>query len=181
MRKAQLVLNKLKNSSLDELDTLAKILPVIKEQLALIDSKHLSRVTRGDLFNIYLPVHFLRYPHYKTWLIKTIKIIRTDGNLQDKGYTPLDTSVEGYTLNARKQALLTWIPSIVIDAELYTDINLFYAMVIEDVNSMVKIIETVTDPFFKTYYDQKFALALQDSLLVIYTINELVAYYEWRR
>lgn len=181
MRNVKLTLDELRGTDLSTLNTLDKLLPILKTQLKLISSRDLELVNRGDLYSIKTPVYFLQHTFYSMWLrYATIKITHI-GNKQDTGYLDLNNEVSGYTTKPIEVRLTTWLPWAITEAENGLDLNLFYGMVEDDIVAIETAMLAVTDPFFKNYYDKRLASALQDLLMIVYTINEMVAFYEWRR
>ena len=59
MRNVKLTLDELRGTDLSTLNTLDKLLPILKTQLKLISSRDLELVNRGDLYSIKTPVYFL--------------------------------------------------------------------------------------------------------------------------
>lgn len=181
MRKAKLALDELRDTELSTLNTLDKILPILKTQLKLISRYDLELVNRGDLYSIKLPMYFLQHMFFTMWLRDaTIKVTHL-GNKEDTGYIDLTNEVPGYTTKPIEVRLTTWLPWTITEAENGLDLSLFYGMVEDDIFAIETAMLAVTDPFFKNYYDKRLASALQDLLMVVYTINEMVAFYEWRR
>lgn len=180
MRNVRRSVEGLQGVDLSTLNKLDKLLPLLKEQLNLISDRDLRLVSRGDIYSISLPMFFLQYSFFSQWLRKSVATISLHGNVDGEGYINLTNEVHGYSTNAISVRITTWLPWNIMDGN-GVDLSLFYGMVKEDITYVEKAMSTVTDPFFKNYYDQRFASALQDLLLVIYTINEMVAFYEWRR
>lgn len=180
MRNQRMRIDSLRDIDLVSLNTLDKITPLLREQLSLISPRDLNMVNNNDLYQISVPVYFLQYYFYKEWLKSTMTTISTDGNKEGKGYINLDNKVPGYTKEALEVRLSNWIPIDVIETN---GINLvkLYEQIGSDLNLIEKVMTSVSDPFFKNYYDKRLAIVLQDVLLVLYTINEMVAFYEWRR
>lgn len=180
MRNVRQKVEALKGVDLSTLTKLDKVLPLLKEQLNLISDRDLRLVSRGDIYSISLPMFFLQYSFFNQWLRKSVAIVKLHGNTDGEGYINLTNEVQGYTTNAINVRITSWLPWNIMDGK-GVDLSLLYGMLKEDIAYIEKVMLTVTDPFFKNYYDQRFASALQDILLVVYTINEMVAFYEWRR
>lgn len=178
MRNAISVILKQEAVDVTELNTLAKILPILKVHLDLIDNDQLNILSSDDLFSVIISTKFTQYSHFTQWLSQSLKTILKNGNIENTGYIDLDKSTKGYVKNPLAIHLLTWLPDSTLDED-GTHLNLFYAMVKQDINSIEKVMETVTDPYFNKYYDTKLATALQEILLVIYAVNRMVAFYEW--
>lgn len=181
MRKAKQILNELRDTDLSTLNTLDKILPILKTQLKLISKPDLDSVKRGDIYSIKVPVYFLQHSFFSVWLRNATITVNHLGNKDGAGYIDLTNDVTGYTTKPIDVRLTVWLPWTIADSENGLDLNLFYGLVEGDLVAIETVMSTVTDPFFKNYYSQRFASALQDILLVVYTINEMVAFYEWRR
>ena len=181
MRKAKQILNELRDTDLSTLNTLDKILPLLKTQLKLINKSDLDLVNRGDIYSIKIPVYFLQHSFFNVWLRNAASTVNHLGNKDGAGYIDLTNEVSGYTTKPIDVRLTVWLPWTIADSEIGLDLNLFYGLVEDDLVAIETVMSTVTDPFFKNYYSQRFASALQDILLVVYTINEMVAFYEWRR
>ena len=181
MRKAKQILNELRDTDLSTLNTLDKILPLLKTQLKLINKSDLDLVNRGDIYSIKIPVYFLQHSFFNMWLRNAASTVKHLGNKDGAGYIDLTNEVSGYTTKPIDVRLTVWLPWTIADSEIGLDLNLFYGLVEDDLVAIETVMSTVTDPFFKNYYSQRFASALQDILLVVYTINEMVAFYEWRR
>ena len=181
MRKAKQILNELRDTDLSTLNTLDKILPLLKTQLKLINKSDLDLVNRGDIYSIKIPVYFLQHSFFNMWLRNAASTVNHLGNKDGAGYIDLTNEVSGYTTKPIDVRLTVWLPWTIADSEIGLDLNLFYGLVEDDLVAIETVMSTVTDPFFKNYYSQRFASALQDILLVVYTINEMVAFYEWRR
>ena len=181
MRKAKQILNELRDTDLSTLNTLDKILPLLKTQLKLINKSDLDLVNRGDIYSIKIPVYFLQHSFFNMWLRNAASTVKHLGNKDGAGYIDLTNEVSGYTTKPIDVRLTVWLPWAITNSENGLDLNLFYGLVEDDLVAIETVMSTVTDPFFKNYYSQRFASALQDILLVVYTINEMVAFYEWRR
>lgn len=181
MRKAKQILNELRDTDLSTLNTLDKILPLLKTQLKLINKSDLDLVNRGDIYSIKVPVYFLQHSFFSVWLRNAASTVNHLGNKDGAGYIDLTNEVSGYTTKPIDVRLTVWLPGVIANSENGLDLNLFYGLVEGDLVAIETVMSTVTDPFFKNYYSQRFASALQDILLVVYTINEMVAFYEWRR
>ncbi len=181
MRKAKQILNELRDTDLSTLNTLDKILPLLKTQLKLINKSDLDLVNRGDIYSIKIPVYFLQHSFFNMWLRNAASTVNHLGNKDGAGYIDLTNEVSGYTTKPIDVRLTVWLPWTIANSENGLDLNLFYGLVEDDLVVIETVMSTVTDPFFKNYYSQRFASALQDILLVVYTINEMVAFYEWRR
>lgn len=181
MRKAKQILNELRDTDLSTLNTLDKILPLLKTQLKLINKSDLDLVNRGDIYSIKIPVYFLQHSFFNMWLRNAASTVNHLGNKDGAGYIDLTNEVSGYTTKPIDVRLTVWLPWTIANSENGLDLNLFYGLVEDDLVAIETVMSTVTDPFFKNYYSQRFASALQDILLVVYTINEMVAFYEWRR
>lgn len=181
MRKAKQILNELRDTDVSTLNTLDKILPLLKTQLKLINKTDLDLVNRGDIYSIKIPVYFLQHSFFNMWLRNAASTVNHLGNKDGAGYIDLTNEVSGYTTKPIDVRLTVWLPWTIADSENGLDLNLFYGLVEDDLVAIETVMSTVTDPFFKNYYSQRFASALQDILLVVYTINEMVAFYEWRR
>ena len=181
MRKAKQILNELRDTDLSTLNTLDKILPLLKTQLKLINKSDLDLVNRGDIYSIKIPVYFLQHSFFNMWLRNAASTVKHLGNKDGAGYIDLTNEVSGYTTKPIDVRLTVWLPWVIANSEIGLDLNLFYVLVEDDLVAIETVMSTVTDPFFKNYYSQRFASALQDILLVVYTINEMVAFYEWRR
>lgn len=181
MRKAKQILNELRDTDLSTLNTLDKILPLLKTQLKLINKSDLDLVNRGDIYSIKIPVYFLQHSFFNMWLRNAASTVNHLGNKDGAGYIDLTNEVSGYTTKPIDVRLTVWLPWAIANSENGLDLNLFYGLVEDDLVAIETVMSTVTDPFFKNYYSQRFASALQDILLVVYTINEMVAFYEWRR
>ena len=181
MRKAKQILNELRDTDVSTLNTLDKILPLLKTQLKLINKSDLDLVNRGDIYSIKIPVYFLQHSFFNMWLRNAASTVNHLGNKDGAGYIDLTNEVSGYTTKPIDVRLTVWLPWTIADSEIGLDLNLFYGLVEDDLVAIETVMSTVTDPFFKNYYSQRFASALQDILLVVYTINEMVAFYEWRR
>lgn len=181
MRKAKQILNELRDTDLSTLNTLDKILPLLKTQLKLINKSDLDLVNRGDIYSIKIPVYFLQHSFFNMWLRNAASTVNHLGNKDGAGYIDLTNEVSGYTTKPIDVRLTVWLPWAIANSENGLDLNLFYGLVEDDLVVIETVMSTVTDPFFKNYYSQRFASALQDILLVVYTINEMVAFYEWRR
>ena len=181
MRKAKQILNELRDTDVSTLNTLDKILPLLKTQLKLINKSDLDLVNRGDIYSIKIPVYFLQHSFFNMWLRNAASTVYHLGNKDGAGYIDLTNEVSGYTTKPIDVRLTVWLPWTIADSEIGLDLNLFYGLVEDDLVVIETVMSTVTDPFFKNYYSQRFASALQDILLVVYTINEMVAFYEWRR
>ena len=181
MRKAKQILNELRDTDLSTLNTLDKILPLLKTQLKLINKSDLDLVNRGDIYSIKIPVYFLQHSFFNVWLRNAASTVNHLGNKDGAGYIDLTNEVSGYTTKPIDVRLTVWLPWTIANSENGLDLNLFYGLVEDDLVVIETVMSTVTDPFFKNYYSQRFASALQDILLVVYTINETVAFYEWRR
>ncbi len=180
MRKQRLVINSLRDVDIVTLDTLDKILPILKEQLTLINEADLRRVNHSDIYQIKVPVNFLQYDFFKQWLKNSLTKISVHRNNENHGYIDLNTSVTGWIRQPQDVRITVWIPWQLID-ESGLQLDSFYNMVKDDIVTITKTISNVKDPYFKKYYEQRLASALQDILLIVYTINEMVAFYEWRR
>lgn len=180
MRKQRKVLNELRDTDVSSLNSLDKLLPILKQQLDLLSDRDLQQIQGNDIYTIKVPVFFLQYDFFREWLKSSITKVSVLGNVEGKGYIDLDKTVTGYHTSATDMRISKWVPWQVIE-ETGIRLDLFYAIVRTDLAAMEKVMLTVTDPYFKNYYDQRFASALQDVLLVVYTINEMVAFYEWRR
>jgi hypothetical protein len=181
MRKAKQILNELRDTDVSTLNTLDKILPLLKTQLKLINKSDLDLVNRGDIYSIKIPVYFLQHSFFNVWLRNAASTVNHLGNKDGAGYIDLTNEVSGYTTKPIDVRLTVWLPWTIANSENGLDLNLFYGLVEDDLVVIETVMSTVTDPFFKNYYSQRFASALQDILLVVYTINEMVAFYEWRR
>ena len=181
MRKAKQILNELRDTDVSTLNTLDKILPLLKTQLKLINKSDLDLVNRGDIYSIKIPVYFLQHSFFNVWLRNAASTVNHLGNKDGAGYIDLTNEVSGYTTKPIDVRLTVWLPWAIANSENGLDLNLFYGLVEDDLVVIETVMSTVTDPFFKNYYSQRFASALQDILLVVYTINEMVAFYEWRR
>ena len=181
MRKAKQILNELRDTDVSTLNTLDKILPLLKTQLKLINKTDLDLVNRGDIYSIKIPVYFLQHSFFNMWLRNAASTVNHLGNKDGAGYIDLTNEVSGYTTKPIDVRLTVWLPWAIANSENGLDLNLFYGLVEDDLVVIETVMSTVTDPFFKNYYSQRFASALQDILLVVYTINEMVAFYEWRR
>ena len=181
MRKAKQILNELRDTDVSTLNTLDKILPLLKTQLKLINKSDLDLVNRGDIYSIKIPVYFLQHSFFNMWLRNAASTVNHLGNKDGAGYIDLTNEVSGYTTKPIDVRLTVWLPWTIANSENGLDLNLFYGLVEDDLVVIETVMSTVTDPFFKNYYSQRFASALQDILLVVYTINEMVAFYEWRR
>ena len=181
MRKAKQILNELRDTDVSTLNTLDKILPLLKTQLKLINKSDLDLVNRGDIYSIKIPVYFLQHSFFNMWLRNAASTVNHLGNKDGAGYIDLTNDVTGYTTKPIDVRLTVWLPWAIANSENGLDLNLFYGLVEDDLVAIETVMSTVTDPFFKNYYSQRFASALQDILLVVYTINEMVAFYEWRR
>ena len=181
MRKAKQILNELRDTDVSTLNTLDKILPLLKTQLKLINKSDLDLVNRGDIYSIKIPVYFLQHSFFNVWLRNAASTVNHLGNKDGAGYIDFTNEVSGYTTKPIDVRLTVWLPWTIADSEIGLDLNLFYGLVEDDLVAIEIVMSTVTDPFFKNYYSQRFASALQDILLVVYTINEMVAFYEWRR
>ena len=181
MRKAKQILNELRDTDVSTLNTLDKILPLLKTQLKLINKSDLDLVNRGDIYSIKIPVYFLQHSFFNMWLRNAASTVNHLGNKDGAGYIDLTNEVSGYTTKPIDVRLTVWLPWTITNSENGLDLNLFYGLVEDDLVAIETVMSTVTDPFFKNYYSQRFASALQDILLVVYTINEMVAFYEWRR
>ena len=181
MRKAKQILNELRDTDVSTLNTLDKILPLLKTQLKLINKSDLDLVNRGDIYSIKIPVYFLQHSFFNMWLRNAASTVKHLGNKDGAGYIDLTNEVSGYTTKPIDVRLTVWLPWAIANSENGLDLNLFYGLVEDDLVVIETVMSTVTDPFFKNYYSQRFASALQDILLVVYTINEMVAFYEWRR
>ena len=181
MRKAKQILNELRDTDLSTLNTLDKILPLLKTQLKLINKSDLDLVNRGDIYSIKIPVYFLQHSFFNMWLRNAASTVNHLGNKDGAGYIDLTNEVSGYTTKPIDVRLTVWLPWVIANSENGLDLNLFYGLVEDDLVAIETVMSTVTDPFFKNYYSQRCASALQDILLVVYTINEMVAFYEWRR
>ena len=181
MRKAKQILNELRDTDVSTLNTLDKILPLLKTQLKLINKSDLDLVNRGDIYSIKIPVYFLQHSFFNVWLRNAASTVNHLGNKDGAGYIDLTNEVSGYTTKPIDVRLTVWLPWVIAKSENGLDLNLFYGLVEDDLVAIETVMSTVTDPFFKNYYSQRFASALQDILLVVYTINEMVAFYEWRR
>ncbi len=181
MRKAKQILNELRDTDVSTLNTLDKILPLLKTQLKLINKSDLDLVNRGDIYSIKIPVYFLQHSFFNVWLRNAASTVNHLGNKDGAGYIDLTNEVSGYTTKPIDVRLTVWLPGVIANSENGLDLNLFYGLVEGDLVAIETVMSTVTDPFFKNYYSQRFASALQDILLVVYTINEMVAFYEWRR
>ncbi len=181
MRKAKQILNELRDTDLSTLNTLDKILQLLKTQLKLINKSDLDLVNRGDIYSIKIPVYFLQHSFFNMWLRNAASTVNHLGNKDGAGYIDLTNEVSGYTTKPIDVRLTVWLPWTIANSENGLDLNLFYGLVEADLVVIETVMSTVTDPFFKNYYSQRFASALQDILLVVYTINEMVAFYEWRR
>lgn len=181
MRKAKQILNELRDTDVSTLNTLDKILPLLKTQLKLINKSDLDLVNRGDIYSIKIPVYFLQHSFFNMWLRNAASTVNHLGNKDGAGYIDLTNEVSGYTTKPIDVRLTVWLPWAIANSENGLDLNLFYGLVEDDLVAIETVMSTVTDPFFKNYYSQRFASALQDILLVVYTINEMVAFYEWRR
>ncbi len=181
MRKAKQILNELRDTDVSTLNTLDKILPLLKTQLKLINKSDLDLVNRGDIYSIKIPVYFLQHSFFNMWLRNAASTVNHLGNKDGAGYIDLTNEVSGYTTKPIDVRLTVWLPWTIANSENGLDLNLFYGLVEADLVAIETVMSTVTDPFFKNYYSQRFASALQDILLVVYTINEMVAFYEWRR
>lgn len=181
MRKAKQILNELRDTDVSTLNTLDKILPLLKTQLKLINKSDLDLVNRGDIYSIKIPVYFLQHSFFNMWLRNAVSTVNHLGNKDGAGYIDLTNEVSGYTTKPIDVRLTVWLPWAIANSENGLDLNLFYGLVEADLVAIETVMSTVTDPFFKNYYSQRFASALQDILLVVYTINEMVAFYEWRR
>lgn len=181
MRKAKQILNELRDTDVSTLNTLDKILPLLKTQLKLINKSDLDLVNRGDIYSIKIPVYFLQHSFFNMWLRNAASTVNHLGNKDGAGYIDLTNEVSGYTTKPIDVRLTVWLPWTIANSENGLDLNLFYGLVEDDLVAIETVMSTVTDPFFKNYYSQRFASALQDILLVVYTINEMVAFYEWRR
>ena len=181
MRKAKQILNELRDTDVSTLNTLDKILPLLKTQLKLINKSDLDLVNRGDIYSIKIPVYFLQHSFFNIWLRNAASTVNHLGNKDGAGYIDLTNEVSGYTTKPIDVRLTVWLPWVIAKSENGLDLNLFYGLVEDDLVAIETVMSTVTDPFFKNYYSQRFASALQDILLVVYTINEMVAFYEWRR
>ena len=181
MRKAKQILNELRDTDVSTLNTLDKILPLLKTQLKLINKSDLDLVNRGDIYSIKIPVYFLQHSFFNMWLRNAASTVNHLGNKDGAGYIDLTNEVSGYTTKPIDVRLTVWLPWAIANSENGLDLNLFYGLVEDDLVVIETVMSTVTDPFFKNYYSQRFASALQDILLVVYTINEMVAFYEWRR
>ncbi len=180
MRKQRKILNELRDTDVSSITSLDKMLPILKQQLDLLTERDLQQVQGNDIYTIHIPVFFLQYDFFREWLKVSITKVSVLGNMDGKGYIDLDKTVPGYHTIATDMRISKWIPWQVIE-ETGIRLDLFYAIVKTDLAAIEKVMLTVTDPYFKNYYDQRFASALQDVLLVVYTINEMVAFYEWRR
>lgn len=180
MRKQRKILNELRDTDVSSITSLDKMLPILKQQLDLLTERDLQQVQGNDIYTIHIPVFFLQYDFFREWLKASITKVSVLGNIDGKGYIDLDKTVPGYHTIATDMRISKWIPWQVIE-ETGIRLDLFYAIVKTDLVAIEKVMLTVTDPYFKNYYDQRFASALQDVLLVVYTINEMVAFYEWRR
>ena len=180
MRKAKQILNELRDTDVSTLNTLDKILPLLKTQLKLINKSDLDLVNRGDIYSIKIPVYFLQHSFFNMWLRNAASTVNHLGNKDGAGYIDLTNEVSGYTTKPIDVRLTVWLPWTIANSENGLDLNLFYGLVEDDLVVIETVMSTVTDPFFKNYYSQRFASALQDILLVVYTINEMVAFYEWR-
>lgn len=180
MRKQRKILNELRDTDVSSITSLDKMLPILKQQLDLLTERDLQQVQGNDIYTIHIPVFFLQYDFFREWLKASITKVSVLGNIDGKGYIDLDKTVPGYHTIATDMRISKWIPWQVIE-ETGIRLDLFYAIVKTDLAAIEKVMLTVTDPYFKNYYDQRFASALQDVLLVVYTINEMVAFYEWRR
>lgn len=180
MRNARMRLDKLRDLEVATLNDLSKIIPVLRGQLSLIKPLDLSLVKQGDIYKISNPVHFLQYYFYREWLKNAISTMATSGNKEDTGYLDLNNTIPGYTTQVIDVRVSNWLPFEVIGNQ-GVDLVKFYTMVGHDLDVIEKAMTTMTDPFFKNYYSKKLAVVLQDLLIVIYSINDMVAFYEWRR
>lgn len=181
MRNARAKLETLVDVEVSSYNTLEKILPVLKEQLELINPKYLRMVGSGDVAGLELPVYFLQYFFFTQWLRASLKTVSTKGNLDGKGYINLTNEVSGYSVTPLKVRVSLWLPYSVMNENGSVSIDLFYGMVRDDIANIELVMKSVTDPFFKSYYDQRFAASLQDVVYVAYAINHMVAFYEWKR
>ena len=181
MRNARKAIDELRDIDVSTLNTLDKLLPVLKAQLELIGDGDLQLVNRGDIYSTKLPFFFLQYSLLTAWITTSCKIVRTVGNKDNEGYIDLTNNVSGYSTQPIHVRATVWLPWTVTHGEIGLDLSLFYGLVKDDIALIEHAMSTVTDPFFKNYYSERFASALQDVLLLVYTTNEMVAFYEWRR
>lgn len=177
MRKPRRILEIYRGTDVSSLNTLDKIIPVIREQIELAKGLNLYQVDPGDLYKISVPVYFANYKFLRTWMAESLHTINRYGNDQHTGYINTSNLTPGYSVNGADVRLLSWLEQNSHDV----DLAIFYGSINNMLRNIEEAMSKVNDEFFKNYYDQRLASALQDISMIIFTINEVIVFHEWRR